>query len=205
MVLAAMTILVGLSLPALSPAMAALSAQDKADIQRAEAWLQSVTTFKARFLQNAASGASEGTIYLQRPGFLRLEYDDPTSILVVANGDYLIYHDKKLVQTSYVGIESSPAAVLLSKKASLSQNGFEVVSVLREMGVLEITLTKPKDASVGRISLIFTEKPFELRKWHVVDPQGQAITVSLFDIQKSMPIDRELFRFHDPNFFKDSP
>jgi outer membrane lipoprotein-sorting protein len=184
------------------PARAALSGADHADIARAETYLNAVTTLKARFIQVAPDGSNvEGTVYLSRPGRMRLEYDPPSPILIIANHSWLIYHDKQLLQTSYVGIDSTPAGVLVKPQVQLDADGLAVTRVAHQPGMLDITVINKNDPAQGRITLIFTEAPFQLRQWQVVDGQGQLTTVSLFDAHAAVTLDDGLFEFHDPRNF----
>ena len=71
---------------------AQLSEADKADIARVEGYLNSVSTMKASFQQFTESeGLAFGRIYLRRPGRLRVEYDPPSEILLIADGTLLSY------------------------------------------------------------------------------------------------------------------
>src|SRR5690606_14235092 len=66
------------------PAAAALTGTDHADIQRVERYFNDVDTLKARFRQIAEDGGiAQGTIYLRRPGRMRVEYDPPVPVLLV--------------------------------------------------------------------------------------------------------------------------
>ncbi|WP_142849122.1 outer membrane lipoprotein carrier protein LolA [Telmatospirillum sp. J64-1] len=182
---------------------AQLSAQDQADVARAENYLNSITTLAARFMQVAPDGSyAEGTAYLSRPGRLRMEYDPPTPILVVADGRFLIYHDKQLKQTSHVGLNQTPAGLLVRENIQFNGRDAMVTDVRREQGVLKISLVQRSDPSAGQITLIFSESPFALRQWEILDPQGQITTVSLFETRTGMPLDRRLFTFVDPNFLQ---
>ena len=72
-----------------------------AAIERVEAYLNSVKTLSARFLQiDAAGTVTHGQLYLRRPGRLRFEYDPPSPLLLVADGVWLILHDKELDQVN---------------------------------------------------------------------------------------------------------
>src|SRR5690554_6153799 len=78
-----------------------LTAEDQADVQRIEAYLNSIGSMRARFLQVDSSGGNvQGTLYILRPGRLRFEYDAPSPILIVADGTWVHYHDKELDQTT---------------------------------------------------------------------------------------------------------
>ncbi|HLN25464.1 MAG TPA: outer-membrane lipoprotein carrier protein LolA [Patescibacteria group bacterium] len=39
-----------------------------------------------------------------------------------------------------------------------------------------------------------------MKQWRVIDQQGQATTVSLFDTQTGVSLDKQMFRFKDPKF-----
>jgi outer membrane lipoprotein-sorting protein len=192
----ALTFAAGLSVAA--PAFA-LTTTEQQIVARADTYFDQVHTLKARFVQEAANGAeAEGTLYLDRPGKLRLEYAPPTPILVVAQGGELVYYDSKLGQVSYVDLDSTMAGVLVRPRVELNGGDLEVTKVGAQPGTVTITVTKRADPSQGRITLVFTEKPFELRQWQVVDQQGQITTVTLYDQQSGMPLDEALFVFHDP-------
>ena len=55
---------------------------DAAAIARVERYLNGMTTLKADFLQVAHDGSvGEGTLFISRPGKLRLEYAPPLAML----------------------------------------------------------------------------------------------------------------------------
>lgn len=178
---------------------AAWSPADSAVIAQADAYLNQVTTLKAHFLQAAQNGdTAEGTVYLSRPGKLRLEYEPPSPILVVSDGDTLYYYDKKLGQVSRIGLDDTLAGVLVAPQVHLDGGDLKVTAVTHQPGIVNITVTKRSDPRQGQITLVFTEKPFQLRQWRVVDQQGQTTTVSLFDPEAGVALNDDLFHFHDP-------
>src|SRR5690606_28059837 len=87
---------------ALAPAAAARAEAGaapgaRADIARVEAYLNAIRTMQSRFVQIAPNGGvAEGTLYLQRPGKMRVEYDPPVEDIVVATGRVLIHYDGEL-------------------------------------------------------------------------------------------------------------
>ena len=179
-----------------------LSAADHVDITRIETYFNGIETMQARFLQATSTGAySEGTFSLWRPGRMRIEYDPPVPILIVADGRSLVYHDTKLMQVSYLGIDDGLAGLLLAERVSLS----DVVTVTRfERGarVIRVTVVKDDDPLEGSLTLIFEDRPLILRKWIIADAQGVETTVSLLGPRFGIPLDPELFRFDDPTQFK---
>lgn len=193
------TILLALSAGAAN----ALSIADKSEVERAESYLNAVSTLKAHFLQVAPDGSSvEGTAYLSRPGHLRLDYDPPSPIQIYADSRHLIYFDRKLEQTSYVDIEDSPAGVLVLPKVALDGAALKTLAVTRQPGIVNIAVTKRSDPGQGSITLTFSLQPYQLRQWKVLDAQGQVTTVTLYDAQSGVALDKSLFDFRDPGFYK---
>jgi outer membrane lipoprotein-sorting protein len=175
-----------------------LSEADKADIARIERYLNDIRTLKTRFSQTNPDGTSaSGTIYVQRPGRMRVEYDPPNPVLVVATGVWLIYHDKKLGQVSHLPINSSPAAFLVRDSLEFARDG-AILGFERGPKVLRLTVAEKADAGAQKLTLVFADSPLKLEKWMVVDPQGQTTHVSLVEPATGVALDPILFKFSDP-------
>ena len=176
----------------------ALSDQDRADIARVEEYLNAIRTLSARFLQiSDTGGTAEGKLYLSRPGKLRLEYDPPVPILLVASSGFLIHYDKQLKTVAHLPIDSTPAGLLVREHVALSGD-VAVTSVERGPGSLRVTIVQSKDPQAGRITLVFSERPFALSNWQVTDAQGSVTRVALIDPRSGVPLDPSLFRFNEP-------
>lgn len=176
-----------------------LSATDKADIRRIEAYLNKLTTVQARFLQLSSNGAqAEGDLYISRPGRMRIQYDPPSPVFIVADGSWLIYVDKKLDQVSYVPLESTPAGLLLDKKISLLGGDFTITHFENAADVIRVTLYKTDDPGKGILTLVFSDRPLTLKKWTITDAQGILTSVSLIDSRFGIPLKASLFKFNSP-------
>jgi len=177
-----------------------LSARDVADIGRIEKHLNTVKTMRARFLQVTSTGEyAEGLLLISRPGHMRLEYDPPNPTLVIADGANLIYVDRELEQATAVLLSLTPAELILRDNLSLRSNELLVTGFERSPGVIRISLVKSADPLEGRIMLIFSDKPLELRKWVVNDSQGVKTTVSLMGPEFGIKLDRKLFDYKMPD------
>jgi outer membrane lipoprotein-sorting protein len=182
------------------PAPAALPSAHVDDIARIEAYLNGLTTVRSEFVQtNPDGGTVTGEFYYQRPDKMRLDYDPPSPILIISDGWWLIYYDRKLEQVSHLSIGSTPLGFLLSDHIRLSGE-VTVTDVARADGELKVTLIQTEEPNQGSVQLAFAEEPLELRRWTVVDAQGQATDVVLGALETGMPFDRELFRFRNPQF-----
>ncbi len=184
---------------AAAPEPARLTPPERALVGRIEAYFNGVRTMRARFLQAASTGeTAEGSVVLQRPGRMRIAYDAPVPVLIVADGTWLIYHDRKLNQISYLPLGSTPAGILVEDKIDLDGGGLTITDFSRAAGVIRITVVRTASPADGSLTLAFSETPLELKQWRVVDAQGVATTVSLSEIETGIRLDPELFRFIDP-------
>lgn len=167
-------------------------------IRQAETYFAGLNTAKARFVQTSPDGTQRvGTFYLSRPGKLRFEYDPPSKDIVVADGVQLFFYDGELKQTSSAPVGQTLADFLLRKNIKLSGD-VRVMGVTDGGGLLQIMLTQSADPNAGTMTLGFTPSPFALKKWRVVDGQGQTTEVELFDSQQNMVLPGSLFVYRDP-------
>lgn len=169
----------------------------KADVARVERYLNELTTLDSRFVQFSAQGIAEGRIILSRPGDMRIEYEPPVPVLMVASGFLLMYHDRDLIQTSYMPVSETPVAFLLEENIELSGDvtvtGFE-----RGPASLRLTLIQTEAADAGSITLTFEDAPLRLVKWQVTDAQGNEVDVALLNPKFGVAVDPDLFSLVDP-------
>lgn len=167
-------------------------------LQQAEAYLKSLSTMQARFLQTAADGSSRaGTFYLDRPGKLRFEYDAPLKDFIVADGLFIYFYDAKLKQQTNAPIGETLADFMLRKNIGLSED----VTVVKEEalnGYKEITLVQKDTPENGTLTLGFTQQPYEIAYWRVVDATGATTNVTLSEIKKGIDFESGFFAYHDP-------
>ena len=171
-----------------------LEKQDLSDLKRVQLQLNSAKTVQARFLQISSNGEfSEGSLFLKRPGKLRLVYDAPNPLLVVADGTYISFVDRELDEATTVFLSMTNAEILLRDKISFFGNDLIVTKFERSPGVLRITINKADKPLAGEITLIFSVSPYELKKWVVTDSHGITTTISLLESQFNIPIEKKKF------------
>ena len=184
-------------------ALAAKSMEHDDAVIQVESYLNSIKTLSARFLQVDSDGnVTNGRFYLRRPGRLRFEYDDPSPLLIVADGIWLILHDRELGQVSRYPLFETPLGALVDEPVNLREK-VEVVRVEQGLGVLRIMVVDRANPDEGWIDITFTEPPLLLRQWKVRDAQGGTIELSLTDIRVNQKLDPNLFFFEDPPAFKE--
>jgi outer membrane lipoprotein-sorting protein len=186
-----------LGLPRLAVAQEAQEAQltdaDKIDIARVEGYLNGLSTVKASFQQFTESeGLAFGRIYLRRPGRLRVEYDPPSEILLVADGTLLSYYDAELNHIEQVPLKLSPMWFLLRENVKLGGD-VTVTAFKKAANSILIGIVQSDEPDAGSVMLEFGDKPLELRQWTITDSAGTQVRVGLYDAQFGAQLDNALF------------
>jgi outer membrane lipoprotein-sorting protein len=174
----------------------ALTDAEAAAIEKAENYINDIATMQARFLQtNPDGGTLEGDLFIARPGKMRLVYDPPTPMLLVADGVFLIYVDTEMNDASHINLEDTPAGLLLKENLSFTDADVRLGEVKLGASTVEVTTSMANDPAAGTLTLVFSDAPFELRQWRVVDAQNKEVAVSLFDAKRGVKLDKSLFRY----------
>lgn len=180
---------------ATAPAFAMTEAEA---LSKAEAYLNGVNTLQARFTQVNPDGSSnEGDLYISRPGKMRLVYDPPSPLEMVADGVFLIIVDKQMKDVSHIGLNDTPAGLLLKKDLTFKDPDLKLGGVKSAAGTVEIAASMAKDPAAGKLTLIFTEAPFELKQWRVLDAQRKEVVVTLDNIRLGGKMDPALFKYDE--------
>jgi len=187
----------GAGLPRRALAQAAQAAQltdsDKVDIARVEGYLNSLSSVKASFQQFTESeGLAFGRIYLRRPGRLRVEYDPPSEILLIADGTLLSYYDAELNHIEQVPLNLSPMWFLLREDVRLGGD-VTVTSFKKAASSILIGLVQSDEPDAGSVTLELGDKPLELRQWTITDSAGTQVRVGLYDAEFGVALDSALF------------
>ncbi|HWT99937.1 MAG TPA: outer-membrane lipoprotein carrier protein LolA [Terriglobales bacterium] len=177
-----------------APQQITLSPEDQQDIDRIEQYLNDLTSVEARFQQYSAdSGLVFGKIYLRRPGRLRVEYDPPSKVILVADGIALSYYDGELNNINQVPLNLSPMWFLLKDKVLLNGKDVTLTSFKRAPGAFQVGLVQTDQPDAGNVVLEFGDKPLELRQWTLTDNKNQQVQVGLYDAHFGVQLANELF------------
>src|SRR6267378_647557 len=69
----------------------------RATLEKVNNYFNSVTTLVGKFVQVGPDGnKTEGLFYMQKPGKIRFEYDPPSPIELISDGDTVAVRDRKL-------------------------------------------------------------------------------------------------------------
>jgi outer membrane lipoprotein-sorting protein len=196
------TALLGIAALALAPSAHAQStptvlqgAPRAAALAAANRYLNSYARLQARFTQSSPGGGrAAGTLYIQKPGRMRFEYDPPAQLLVVANGSVVAVRDNELRTTERTPLRATPLNIILGENIDLERNA-RVLRVSQSGPWQMITVRDRAGQMDGQITLQFNGGT--LRSWDVIDATGARTRVTLSNVSEPASLDASLFRLPD--------
>jgi outer membrane lipoprotein-sorting protein len=161
----------------------------------ANRYLNSYSRLQARFTQSSPGGGrAAGTLYIQKPGRMRFEYDPPAQLLVVANGSVVAVRDNELRTTERTPLRATPLNIILGENINLERNS-RVLRVSQSGPWQMITVRDRAGQMDGQITLQFNGGT--LRSWDVIDATGARTRVTLSNVTEPGSLDAGLFRLPD--------
>ena len=181
----------GLSSPGTTTAF---DASQRALIDRINMYLMSVQTMIGDFVQVGPDGRrTEGKVYLQKPGRIRFEYNPPSPIELVADGNSVVIRDRKLDTQDLYPLSQTPLRFLLADRIDLLRET-NVVSVSADDTFVSLLLEEKHTlGGTHKVLLMFSAKDTQLRQWTVTDPQGYDTTVALYNLDLGKKLDPSMF------------
>ena len=176
-------------------AAAAFDANQRTLLEKVNTYFNSVTTLVGKFVQVGPDGSkTEGQFYMQKPGKIRFEYDPPSPIELISDGDTVAVRDRKLATQDIYPLSQTPLKFLLSDKLDLMKDANVVGVYQDELFVTVVIEEKNVIAGTHRLMIMFGKKDLQLKQWTVTDPQGYDTTVAVYNLDTSKRPDPALFK-----------
>lgn len=195
-----------LTVALLLAAVPTAAAADSDSLARVEAWLKTVQTLSADFVQVVRNRDGQigsrvtGTLSLSRPDRFRWDYRDPYVQVIVADGRKLWLYDADLEQVTVRPLESglgSTPAMLLSGTGSVGDS-FSAGPVERDGEWTWCRLIPRQHGSdFESVSLGFNDRG-GLVAMQLVDKLGQSTELNFTDVAQNRKLDPALFQFKPP-------
>jgi outer membrane lipoprotein-sorting protein len=178
-------------------------ASQRALADKISAYLSNVQQLIGNFVQVGPDGSRvTGDFYIQKPGKVRFDYDAPSPIDIVADGQSVAVRDRKLATQDLYQLSQTPLRFLLSNNIDLLRDT-NLIGVYAD-DVFATVVIEEKQALVGthRLMLMFGAKDLQLKQWTVTDPQGYDTTVAVYNLDSSKKPDPNLFKIDYTRFDK---
>ena len=171
---------------------------DQALVDKIIAYLNSVRTLEARFVQqNSDGGQATGKMWVSRPGRIRFEYDAPLSDVIWSDNNLVKHFDADLESITHVPAHLTPAWFLLDDQVSIKKD-VEILATAEIEGKAYLTASQENALTAGRVTLAFEREPMRILGWNVVDGSGTVTQVNLISPLTGAPIDKKVFRYQPP-------
>ncbi|WP_431320724.1 outer membrane lipoprotein carrier protein LolA [Rhizobium sp. YTU87027] len=181
------------SVPIAAYAQAASAASSTATAQAIADHFSSVATMQGEFVQFGPRGEQTGgKFYIQRPGKLRFNYDNPSPIRVIADGKNVAVGNMKLKTWDLYPLSKTPLSLLLAQHIDLSAGS--VKSVKQESDLTTIALGNNTVFGNSTITMMFDPKTYDLRQWTITDNQGKDTSVMVFNVKTGVQFDDKVFK-----------
>jgi outer membrane lipoprotein-sorting protein len=170
-----------------------------AGVAEVEQYFNSIRTLQARFIQSNPNGTIvQGNLYMRRPGRMRFEYDPPSQLKIVADGNQVTMWDIANRDFSQWPIGWTAASFLVKDPMTLSGD-LTVEQIQHVNGEVQLTLVQTRKPQEGKVIVRLAEGPLLLRGWSIIDSRGQRVDISLQDIRTGLQLADSLFKYDGPD------
>ena len=157
----------------------AYSDEQRADLDKVSAYLNSMRTLRSGFIQIGPDGqAEQGELFIEKPGKVRFAYNAPSPTLIVATGGSVYVKNASLNTVDRYDLSDTPLGLLLGDNVDLKTNK-AVMGIDRQQGAVIVRARTSTNRNDSNIELQFAAPTLELRQWTVRDNQGGTTTVAL--------------------------
>jgi outer membrane lipoprotein-sorting protein len=167
----------------------------RAQVDKVSAYLSGMPQLVGNFVQVGPDGSRvRGEFYMQKPGKIRFEYDAPSPIEIIADGQSVVVRDRKLATQDLYPLSQTPLRYLLSERIDLLRET-NVVDVRSDDMFVTITIEERQPlVGTSRLVMMLGAKDYQLKQWTITDPQGYDTTVAVSNLNNSKRPDPGLFR-----------
>jgi len=173
----------------------ALSPEQRSIIERVNAYLSSMQVLSGDFVQVAPDGRrTQGEFYISKPGRVRFEYDDPSPIELIADGQSVVVRDRNLATQDVYPLSQTPLRFLLADHVDLMKDTNLVAVYADDVFVTVVVEEKNSVVGTSRLMIMFSAKDMQLKQWTVTDPQGYDTTVAVYNLNTTQRPDPNMFK-----------
>lgn len=171
--------------------------QDRASpatLDKVSNYWNAVQMLSGTFVQIDPDGSKKtGDFYMQKPGRVRFEYNAPSAIELIANGQSVAVRDRKLNTQDITPLSQTPLRFLLAERIDLSRESHVVGAYQDNLYVTVVMQEQVPMVGTYKLMLLFDARDYTLKQWIVTDPQGYDTSVALSNLDYTRRPDPKLF------------
>jgi outer membrane lipoprotein-sorting protein len=178
-----------------STSSSALSPEQRSIVERVNNYLSTMQLLSGKFVQVGPDGRrTQGTFYISKPGKVRFEYDDPSPIELIADGQSVVVRDRNLATQDVYPLSQTPLRFLLADHVDLTKDTSLVAVYADDVFITVVVEEKNGVVGTSRLMIMFNAKDMQLKQWTVTDPQGYDTTVAVYNLDTSKRPDPGMFK-----------
>jgi outer membrane lipoprotein-sorting protein len=178
-----------------------LDDKQRAIVARVNAYLSGTQQLSGKFVQIGPDGSrSQGEFYISKPGKVRFEYDPPSVIAVIADGNSVVVRDQRLATQDVIPLSQTPLRFLLADHVDLMKDTHLIAVSADDVFVTVVVEEKNGLVGTSRLMMMFGAADMQLKQWTVTDPQGYDTTVAVYNLDTSKKPDPGLFKIDYTNY-----
>ena len=157
-----------------------LASAEKFSLVELSNYFNTFDTFQADFHQFSDDGSvANGVILIKKPGRLRIDYERPEDLLILASGGQLaIFDPKGDPDPTAFPLNVTPFSIVLKSQINLVGSS-NILSHDYNQGETSLSLFDPEYPERGHIKLIFSGETPILDRWLIQDESGNITLMSI--------------------------
>ncbi len=142
-------------------------------VRKVNAYFNGLTSLEGTFVQTGADNKRQrGKFYIARPGRFRFEFNPPSRVVIISDGQYIAIQDRDLSTDDRWDLGYTPFRALLQDNVDLLRDTRVLEAEEKEDAISIVFEDKSGDSS-SRIRLFLSAKPsLQIKGWIAKDAQG---------------------------------
>ena len=167
------------------------------DLKKISDFFDDFNSISAEFIQLGSNGEKKnGIIKIKKPNKIRIEYLQPSNILLISDGKKLAVINKKLENISIYKKDELPLDLFLNTKSLIDKKN--IINYSDKENIIEIELSFNNLEEQGSIIFFFEKKPLQLKKWTIKEITGIKTEMYLKNIIFNEELSKKEFTIADP-------
>ena len=164
-------------------------------VRKVNVYFNQLTSLEGTFVQTGADNKRQrGKFYIARPGRFRFEFNPPSRVVIISDGQYIAIQDRDLSTDDRWDLGYTPFRALLQDNVDLLRDARVLEAEEKEDAISIVFEDKGGDSS-SRIRLFLAAKPsLQIKGWIAKDAQGFDTRTDLIEMHVPVgQLDANLF------------
>ena len=167
------------------------------DLTKISNFFNSFNTISAEFIQLSSNGDKKtGILKVEKPNKIRIEYLNPSGLLLISDGLKLAVINEKLENISVYKKDELPIDLFLDNDFLIEEKN--IINYTDKDNIIEIELSYNNLKDQRSITFFFEKKPLQLKKWAIKEANGIETIMYLNNMVFNEKLNKKEFTITDP-------